>query len=274
MIKNGILTLLFAFVPGAGQMYQGYMKRGLSLISLFCAGYILACIFNPLAAVMLVVWMYSFFDTLNLRAQLIAGAAPKDDYILHLDFYDSKMKRTLSESHKLLGWGLITLGCLTFYQEVLMTTLGDIVWRWGQSSVFFRALYLMLDFLPEIVVCVALVVCGVWLVRGPRGAKRAAAESGGRSLLSEFREYRADAAPQPAAAPENPDGCMPAVAAQPAEAQAPACAAPEAPEAAPEAPDQPEKPEKTEPPVQPAADDPNDFDMEVFISGSGEKAED
>ena len=27
MKKNGILTFLFAFVPGAGQMYQGYMKR-------------------------------------------------------------------------------------------------------------------------------------------------------------------------------------------------------------------------------------------------------
>ena len=25
MKKNGILTLLFAFIPGAGQMYQGYI---------------------------------------------------------------------------------------------------------------------------------------------------------------------------------------------------------------------------------------------------------
>ena len=36
MMKNGILTFLFAFCPGAGQMYQGYMKRGLSLITMFC----------------------------------------------------------------------------------------------------------------------------------------------------------------------------------------------------------------------------------------------
>ena len=28
MKKNGILTLLFACIPGAGQMYQGYMKQG------------------------------------------------------------------------------------------------------------------------------------------------------------------------------------------------------------------------------------------------------
>ena len=36
MKKNGILTLLFALIPGAGEMYQGYMKRGLSLITMFC----------------------------------------------------------------------------------------------------------------------------------------------------------------------------------------------------------------------------------------------
>lgn len=26
-MKNGFLTFCFAFVPGAGQMYQGYMKQ-------------------------------------------------------------------------------------------------------------------------------------------------------------------------------------------------------------------------------------------------------
>ena len=39
MMKNGILTFLFAFCPGAGQMYQGYMKRGLSLITMFCVAF-------------------------------------------------------------------------------------------------------------------------------------------------------------------------------------------------------------------------------------------
>ena len=35
-MKNGILTLIFSCIPGAGQMYQGYMERGLSLVSMFC----------------------------------------------------------------------------------------------------------------------------------------------------------------------------------------------------------------------------------------------
>lgn len=37
MKKNGFLTFIFACIPGAGQMYYGYMQRGLSLITMFIA---------------------------------------------------------------------------------------------------------------------------------------------------------------------------------------------------------------------------------------------
>ena len=36
MKKNNFLTFLFACIPGAGQMYYGYMRRGLSMILIFC----------------------------------------------------------------------------------------------------------------------------------------------------------------------------------------------------------------------------------------------
>lgn len=61
-------------IPGAGQMYQGYMKRGLSLITMFCLFIILGSTtgLDALVVGCIVVYMYSFFDTLNLRAQLAA----------------------------------------------------------------------------------------------------------------------------------------------------------------------------------------------------------
>ena len=46
MLKNGLLTLLFAFIPGAGQMYQGYMKRGLSLMLMCCVIGVLAMLLS------------------------------------------------------------------------------------------------------------------------------------------------------------------------------------------------------------------------------------
>lgn len=208
MKKNGILTLLFACIPGAGQMYQGYMKRGLSLITLFFLCIMAGMLLEPLVLTALIVWMYSFFDTFNLRAQFIAGTAPADDYLVHFNTKDARLTLFFRDSHKLVGWALIALGAMVAYQNIIMRVLGDVMWRWGQNSPFFRAVYLMLDELPEVVVCVALIVCGVWLVRGPKGKKvyRKKAEE---PEDEDFREYTAAEADAPEAPEETADFAMP-----------------------------------------------------------------
>lgn len=191
MLKNGLLTLLFAFIPGAGQMYQGYMKRGLSLMLMCCAICVLAVLFSPIAFFLLLVFMYSFFDTLNLRAQIALGNAPADDYLVHLDPKDKRLARLLLDSHKLVGWLLIAFGALIAYQNLIMNIFGDLVYRWGHSSPVFRALYLVMASLPDVVVCVVLIVCGVWLVKGPHPAKKPDA-SKDVPEDADFCEYHAD----------------------------------------------------------------------------------
>lgn len=200
MLKNGLLTLLFAFIPGAGQMYQGYMKRGLSLMLMCCVIGVLAMLFAPIALFLMLVFMYNFFDTLNLRAQIALGNAPADDYLVHLDPKDKRLARLLLDSHKLVGWLLIAFGALIAYQNLIMNTLGDLVYRWGHSSPVFRALYLVMDSLPDVVVCVVLIVCGVWLVKGPHPAKKPDA-SKDVPEDADFCEYHADEAAQPENAP-------------------------------------------------------------------------
>lgn len=200
MMKNGILTFLFAFCPGAGQMYQGYMKRGLSLITMFCVAFGAGTLLGVLYVAMPIVWMYSFFDTFNLRAQIIADTAPEDDYLVHFDPRDRRLARALLDSHKLVGWLLIAFGALIAYQNLIMNTLGDLVYRWGHSSPVFRALYLVMDSLPDVVVCVVLIVCGVWLVKGPHPAKKPDA-SKDVPEDADFCEYHADEAAQPENAP-------------------------------------------------------------------------
>ena len=208
MKKNGILTFLFAFVPGAGQMYQGYMKRGLSLITLFFLCIMAGMLLEPLVLTALIVWMYSFFDTFNLRAQFIAGTAPADDYLVHFNTKVARLTLFFRDSHKLVGWALIALGAMVAYQNIIMRVLGDVMWRWGQNSPFFRAVYLMLDELPEVVVCVALIVCGVWLVRGPKG-KKVHCKKAEEPEDEDFREYTAAEADAPEAPEETADFAMP-----------------------------------------------------------------
>ena len=88
-----------------------------------------------------------------------------------VEYSRASMTQFMGESHKLVGWGLIALGAIVFYNNIIMRVLGDVMWRWGQDNPVFRAIYLMLDALPQIVVCVALIVCGMWLVRGPKNKK-------------------------------------------------------------------------------------------------------
>ena len=233
MKKNGILTFLFAFVPGAGQMYQGYMKRGLSLITLFFLCIMTGMLLEPLALTALIVWMYSFFDTFNLRAQFIAGTAPADDYLVHFNTKDTRLTLFFRDSHKLVGWGLIALGAMVAYQNIIMRVFGDVMWRWGQNNPVFRAFYLMLDELPQIVTCVALIVCGLWLVHGPKGKKvhRKKAEE---PEDEDFREYTAAEADAPEAPEETADFAMPKLSALLGDPVTP------------EDPDEPEQPENAE----------------------------
>ena len=193
MLKNGLLTLLFAFIPGAGQMYQGYMKRGLSLMLMCCAIGVLAMLFAPIALFLMLVFMYSFFDTLNLRAQIALGNAPADDYLVHLDPKDKRLARLLLDSHKLVGWALIAFGALPERDRP-----GRVAKPWAtpmsraSSSVVFRAFYLVMDRLPDVVLCVALILCGAWLVRGPQkaGKKQAEAQEDAAGD-ADFQEYHA-----------------------------------------------------------------------------------
>ena len=200
MLKNGFLTFCCAFVPGAGQMYQGYMKRGLSLITMFCVAFGAGTLLGVLYVAMPIVWMYSFFDTFNLRAQILADTAPEDDYLIHFDPRDRRLARALLDSHKLVGWALIAFGALIAYQSLIMNILGDLVYRWGHSSPVFRALYLVMASLPDVVVCVVLIVCGVWLVKGPHPAKKPDA-SKDVPEDADFCEYHADEADHPEKSP-------------------------------------------------------------------------
>lgn len=182
-MKNGFLTFCFAFVPGAGQMYQGYMKRGLSLISLFCASWLLTTVAVRLVLLLPILWMYSFFDTFNLRAQLGAGIAPEDDYLFHLGG-ERDLGLLLARRHKLAGWGLVVLGVYMIYDGILMSGLYDLAERLESRLVWF--IYDAAYDLPELLLCLALILLGLWLVRGGHPSRPAAEPHGSQEDFCDY----------------------------------------------------------------------------------------
>lgn len=115
MKKNLFFTFCFSFIPGAGQMYQNYMKRGLSLMCIGGILFILAVMLETVVFIIpfLIIMAYSFFDTYNIRNLIGTDTEIKDDYILQgVDF--NKIK-----NNKLLGIGIIFVGIYLLLNNVL-----------------------------------------------------------------------------------------------------------------------------------------------------------
>lgn len=158
MKKNAFLTFIFACIPGAGQMYYGYMKRGLSLITFFCLFIMAGTLVDALVVGSIIVWMYSFFDTYDLIRHLAAGD-PKEDALLLPANWDD-IKAMLPQHNKLLGWGLIALGIWALYDIIIadwMTTLLVNIFGYGYVYDFIHGI-------PNILVGILLVVAGIKLL--------------------------------------------------------------------------------------------------------------
>ena len=66
--KGKYLSFIFSLIPGAAEMYMGFMKQGVSLMSMFFASILMAGWLRAdvLAFIGIVVWFYSFFHVLHL----------------------------------------------------------------------------------------------------------------------------------------------------------------------------------------------------------------
>lgn len=160
--RRGFLLFLTSCLCGCGQMYQGYMKRGLSLLlAIFTliavAGFLSL---GPLAFFTPVVWLYAFFDSYNLRRLIAQDAAPEDAYLFGLSDMDSQqMTALLKKRHSIIGWVLVIVGVYMLYDTVIRR-LGGVLWDW---------LYYFLCYdLPRVIMTVLVILLGLWFIRGPK----------------------------------------------------------------------------------------------------------
>lgn len=179
MRKSRILTFLFALWPGAGQMYLGYMKRGLSLMGVFCLLIAVAGFLNLSILLFLlpVVWFYAFFDTLNLRS-MSYEFLPQDDFLFHLDSLSGgKVVSFFRQRHLLAGILLIVVGVYMLAELLLPAA-----FRYLNID-----LYPIFNALPTILIASAIIWLGVRLIRSSVVHK---------AIEDDYQEYHGDTNPQ------------------------------------------------------------------------------
>ena len=169
--KQGFFLFLASCIPGCGQMHQGYMKRGLSLMTVFWGVFAAALLLQLEALILLLIpaWLYAFFDSYNLHGQSDAQAAANPDgFLLDLPAVDSGRLAALSRGrHSILGWVLVALGLWMLYSSFAQRLLDVLEYYFDVESWLYS---LLLYDIPRIVVTLGIIALGVWFIRGPRKA--------------------------------------------------------------------------------------------------------
>lgn len=162
--KNKILRFIFSLLPGAGEMYMGFMKMGLSLMTLFFIIITISAFLrlDSLIFICIIVWFYSFFNVHNIAAM------PEEEFLYFEDQYLFHVNQIIPENffakinRKILGIFLILVGIYTFTREI-----------WFMISHFLpEEITMILDTFfynsPRLVIGICIIILGIYLIRGKK----------------------------------------------------------------------------------------------------------
>ena len=167
--KHGLLFFISSCIPGCGQMHQGFMKRGLSLMLTLCFIVTLAMFLHLdyLLIFLVPLWLYSFFDSYNLRTLADLGIAPEDGYLFGMNSMDSdRLAALCRKRHSFVGWGLVLLGAYILF-GTFVGRLMSAICEWTDNWWYYD---LVMRDLPRTVVTIFIIALGVWFIRGPKVA--------------------------------------------------------------------------------------------------------
>ena len=158
--KSKFWTYVFAFVPGAGQMYLGFLKQGASIMLSFFLAIFAADFFGVslLIALLPVIWCYGFFDTINkshLTDEELENITDKSlfDGIFSTNFFTHIRKYTW------LGIFLIILGVFLLIDKIVITELGRLGFVYG---------YTVRHYIRTIILAGGIILLGIKMISGKR----------------------------------------------------------------------------------------------------------
>ena len=161
--KNGVLAFVFSLVPGAGEMYMGFMKMGVSMMSIF---FFTICVLGLLQAdvvcalTAIIIWFYSFFHANHLVALSDEEFEKiEDDYLFGLDAIAGS-KDLVKKHQKLIAGILIFVGIMLLWNTTL-----DVLWSVLPDSVMYVA-HRITDCVPRVVAAILIIIAGVKLIKG------------------------------------------------------------------------------------------------------------
>lgn len=160
--KNKFLTFCCSLLPGAGEMYMGFMKTGVSLMLLFfISGFTSSMLrMDALITVAIVVWFYGFFHANHLAGLTEEEFAEvEDNYLFGIDILTGG-KDFVGKYHKWIAGGLIFIGIL-----LLWNTATDIAYHVLPEYIY-QMMNTIDNYVPRVLVAILIILIGIKMICG------------------------------------------------------------------------------------------------------------
>ena len=164
--RGSFLTFLFSLIPGAAEMYMGFLKKGISLMAIFILCFVVPSVlrFSDVFILFAVlVWFYSFFHARNLAACSEEELRAMEDEYVWSSFIAGKEIKITNPS--LRKWGAIVL---IVYG---VTQLWDTIARWIYYLIpdhMWEIASMFVEEVPRILVAVVIIIIGLKLIAGKK----------------------------------------------------------------------------------------------------------
>lgn len=163
--KHGFWLFLASLIPGAGELYMGFRKQGVSIMLLFWGIMAVSSFvsFGWLIFFLPILWLYSFFNVHNLKSLSEEDFySVEDTYILHLDQFIGNTDSAIKKHKTIVAVLLIVFGVSILWDnitDILYWIMPDFIGDF-LSTVFYR--------LPGTVIAVAIIAAGIYLLRSKK----------------------------------------------------------------------------------------------------------
>ena len=162
--RNKFLNFWFSLIPGFGQMFLGFMKRGATLMFYFAASLAISIATDLLVFLipMIITCAYSFFDAINLNGMLPEKFAELEDGYLIPSKVGAINNRKIA---KYTGIALIIIGILAVWSQLSNYLLSRL---YDRNVGLYNLLYNINHAAPLLIVCAIMIIVGIKLIVGKK----------------------------------------------------------------------------------------------------------
>lgn len=159
-------TFLCSLIPGAAEMYMGFMKKGISLMTIFILCFVVPYALRVSDVFILfavLVWFYSFFHARNLAACSEEEFQSLTDEYVWTSFMEGRKINITNPS--LRKWGAIVL-ILYGVTQLWHTVAGWIYYLIPDHM--WQEVYMFVEEVPQVLVALVIIIVGLKLIAGKK----------------------------------------------------------------------------------------------------------